>query len=134
MSETARTPYDMIGGAETLSHLVDTFYDLVKQHPDLSPLFPDDLGEVKERQYQFLTQFLGGPPLYTERHGHPMLRARHMRFPIGPRQAEAWLACMQQAMDITGMEGEIRQQIFDRLRLTAHHMVNQWDSHDQPTQ
>ena len=130
MSEAARTPYDIIGGAETLSRLVDTFYDLVKQNPDIGPLFPDDLSDVKERQYQFLTQFLGGPPLYTERHGHPMLRARHLRFPIGVKQAEAWLNCMQQAMDKTGLEGEIRQQIFDRLRLTAHHMVNQWDQQD----
>ncbi|EST51634.1 globin [Brevibacillus panacihumi W25] len=121
------TYYEMIGGADTLARLVDTFYDLVIQHPDLSPLFPDDLSDVKERQYQFLTQFLGGPALYTEKHGHPMLRARHLRFPIGPTQAEAWLACMSEAMDRTGLPEEPRQQIFERLRLTAHHMVNQWE-------
>lgn len=127
MSDVIRTPYEMIGGADTLARLVDTFYDLVKKHPDLSPLFPDDLTEVKERQYQFLTQFLGGPTLYSDLHGHPMLRARHMKFPIGPTQAEAWLACMSEAMDRTGLAGEIRQQIYDRLRLTAHHMVNRWE-------
>jgi len=121
----------MIGGADTLARLVDYFYDLVKEHPDLAPLFPEDFTEVKERQYQFLTQFLGGPTLYTDQHGHPMLRARHMRFPIGVTQAEAWLGCMKQAMDQTGLEGELRQQIFDRLRLTAHHMVNQWEQKEE---
>lgn len=127
MSDWSNTPYEWIGGAEVLARLVDTFYDLVKQHPDISPLFPEDLTEVKERQYQFLTQFLGGPTLYTEKHGHPMLRARHIRFPIGTVQAEAWLACMKEAMDRTGLQGEIREHIFDRLRITAHHMVNQWE-------
>ncbi|QRG67912.1 protoglobin domain-containing protein [Brevibacillus choshinensis] len=127
MSGDNRTPYEMIGGADTLARLVDIFYDHVKQHPDLAPLFPDDFTEVKERQYQFLTQFLGGPTLYSDIHGHPMLRARHMRFPIGTIQAQAWLSCMQKAMDQAGLEGEIRDHIFDRLRLTAHHMVNQWE-------
>ncbi|QDS36692.1 globin [Brevibacillus brevis] len=127
MSDVNQTPYEIIGGADTLARLVDTFYDLVKQHPDITDLFPEDLTQVKERQYQFLTQFLGGPSLYSDAHGHPMLRARHMPFPIGPIQAEAWLACMDKAMDLTGLEGEIRTQIFDRLRLTAHHMVNKWD-------
>jgi hemoglobin len=127
MSDNSMTPYEMIGGAEVLARLVDTFYDLVKQHPDITGLFPDDMTEVKERQYEFLSQFLGGPTLYSDRHGHPMLRARHIRFPIGPVQAEAWLACMKEAMDRTGLEGNIREQIFERLRMTAHHMVNQWE-------
>ncbi|KQL47114.1 globin [Brevibacillus choshinensis] len=131
MSNDNRTPYEMIGGADTLARLVDIFYDHVKQHPDISPLFPDDFTEVKERQYQFLTQFLGGPTLYSDLHGHPMLRARHMRFPIGTVQAEAWLSCMKKAMDETGLEDNIRQQIFDRLRLTAHHMVNQWEQKEE---
>jgi len=127
MTEPVQTPYELIGGAETLSRLVDTFYDLVKQNPVISPLFPDDLSPVKERQYMFLTQFLGGPPLYTEHRGHPMLRARHMRFPIGVKEAEAWLSCMNEAMDRTGLKGEIREFIFERLRITAHHMINRWD-------
>lgn len=131
LSDMSSTPYELIGGADTLVRLVDTFYDLVKLHPELAPLFPEDFTEVKERQYQFLTQFLGGPTLYSDRHGHPMLRARHMHFPIGPTQAEAWLACMDEAMDQTGLEGSIRQHIFERLRLTAHHMVNQWEHKEE---
>ncbi|GAA4723642.1 globin [Brevibacillus fulvus] len=121
------TAYEQIGGAETISRLVHTFYALVQRHPDLAPIFPEDLTETKNKQYMFLTQFLGGPPLYSERFGHPMLRARHMPFPITPKRAEAWLSCMNQAMDKIGLEGELRNEIFSRLTLTAHHMVNQWD-------
>jgi hemoglobin len=131
MSQPLETPYELIGGAKTLARLVDTFYDLVKEHPDLAPLFPEDFTEVKERQYLFLTQFLGGPTLYSDRYGHPMLRARHMRFPVTPKRAEAWLACMSEAMDRTGLEGDVRRHIFERLRLTAYHMVNQWESDEE---
>jgi hemoglobin len=131
MSHFTESPYEQIGGAETVARLVDIFYDHVKEHPDLAPLFPEDFTEVKERQYQFLTQFLGGPALYSERHGHPMLRARHMRFPITPTRAEAWLGCMRKAMDRIGLEGEVREAIFERLKLTAYHMVNQWEDEEK---
>lgn len=116
--------YEDIGGAETLQKLVQVFYTLVAAHPDLAPIFPDDLTETKEKQYKFLTQFLGGPPLYSEEYGHPMLRARHMPFPITPKRAEAWLSCMNKALDNIDLHGPIREFFFHRLIQTAYHMVN----------
>ncbi|WP_059173033.1 globin [Bacillus sp. FJAT-27445] len=117
------TPYEALG-KETLHQLVDAFYGLVGQHPELSPLFPNDFSEIARKQKQFLTQYLGGPSLYTEEHGHPMMRARHMPFPITPSRAKAWLSCMHQAMDIVGLEGPLRDEFFARLHLTAQHMIN----------
>ncbi|MDG2703174.1 hypothetical protein P7M02_24290, partial [Vibrio parahaemolyticus] len=63
--------------------------------------------------------------LYTEEHGHPMLRARHLPFPITEERADAWLECMEDAMDQVGLTGDIRDFLFERLSLTARHMVNQ---------
>nr|WP_152414292.1 globin [Halalkalibacterium ligniniphilum] len=122
-----QTPYEAIGGAEQLSELVDAFYRRVAKHPDLIPIFPNDLTETTRKQKQFLTQFLGGPQLYTEEHGHPMLRARHMPFKITPTRASAWLACMKEAMDEIGLENAVREHILARLTMTAHHMVNHPD-------
>ncbi|MEJ9211452.1 globin [Bacillus smithii] len=123
MVENAVTPYDVIG-EKKLSELVDAFYANVAKDPDLSPIFPDDLTETARKQKQFLTQFLGGPPLYSQEHGHPMLRARHMNFPVTPKRAEAWLNCMKRAMDKVGLAGEFREFLLMRLTLTAHHMIN----------
>lgn len=123
MIEKKPTPYEAIG-EETLHRLVDNFYDLVAQHPDLALIFPNDFSEIARKQKQFLTQYLGGPALYTEEHGHPMMRARHLPFPITPARAKAWLSCMTQAMDKTGLEGPIRDEFFSRLYLTAQHMIN----------
>jgi hemoglobin len=123
MTQSFASPYDAIG-EKKLSQLVDAFYDRVHRHPILKPIFPDDLTETARKQKQFLTQYLGGPQLYTEEHGHPMLRARHLPFPITSNHATAWLSCMSEAMDEVELEGEIREFLYDRLVLTAHHMVN----------
>src|SRR5690606_23633372 len=109
----------------------DIFYSFVAKHPDLIPIFPNDLTEVARKQKQFLTQYLGGPPLYTDEHGHPKMRARHLPHEITPKRAKAWLSCMSKAMDEVGMDGGFREQFFARLALTAKHMVNTPDTPEE---
>ncbi|MFF2446157.1 globin [Neobacillus sp. NPDC058068] len=123
MIEKKLTPFEVIG-EDKLNRLVDTFYGLVAQHPDLAPIFPNQFTEIARKQKQFLTQYLGGPPIYTEEHGHPMMRARHLPFPVTPTRSKAWLSCMKQAMDKVELEGPIREEFFSRLYLTAQHMIN----------
>ncbi|RAZ69888.1 globin [Planococcus maitriensis] len=130
MTEKPLLPYDQIG-AETLSNLVDAFYARVSAHPKLAPIFPDDLTETARKQKQFLTQYLGGPNIYSAEHGHPRLKARHHPFPITPDRAQAWLECMSEAMDEVGLSGQFRETFFNRLVLTAHHMVNDYDSEEE---
>jgi len=120
--------YERLGGEETLQQLVDAFYDRVVKNEKLAPLFANsDIDEVKRKQKMFLTQFLGGPPLYSEQFGHPMMRYRHLPFPITPAHAEAWLGCMAAAMDEIGLEGPEREFFYGRLTQVAHHMVNTED-------
>lgn len=122
-----KTPYEEIGGAETVARLVEAFYKRVAVHPDLAPIFPDDLRPVAMKQYAFLTQFFGGPPLFSQEYGPPRLRARHLPHPITPRRTAAWLECMSEAMDEAGIAGPMRVYLFDRLKQTAYHMVNTED-------
>ena len=127
MADQFATPYEAIG-ADALSQLVDAFYLRVHKHPLLSPIFPDDLSETARKQKQFLTQYLGGPSLYTEEHGHPMLHARHLPFEITPERARAWLSCMEEAMDELDLDERFQAWFFERLELTARHMVNTPDT------
>jgi hemoglobin len=126
MAEHTINPYEYIGGAETVRRLVEAFYDRVAQHPNLRPLFPEDFSEVKEKQYRFLTQFMGGPALYSQAYGPAMMRARHLRFPIDEQRARDWLSCMAGAMDDIGLSGPVRDFLFQRLTQTALHFVNQY--------
>lgn len=123
MAEVNLTPYEALGEAK-LHELVNEFYGNVGSHPLLAPIFPKDLSDTARKQTQFLTQFLGGPSIYTEEHGHPMLRARHMPFEITPERADAWLECMAKAMDAVEIKDPLREYIFGRLSMTAQHMIN----------
>ncbi|MCA0969577.1 globin [Halobacillus litoralis] len=115
--------YEAIG-KDKIDQLVEAFYKRVQNHPDLIPIFPDDFTETIRKQKQFLTQFFGGPPLYVEEHGHPMLRARHLPFEITPTRRDAWLSCMSGAMSEVEIEEPHRTFMFERLTMTANHMMN----------
>lgn len=121
---SAGTLYERIG-TDTLTEVVTRFYGLVAQHPDLAPIFPDDLTETAQKQLAFLTGFTGGPPLYHERYGHPRLRARHLPFEITPQRAQAWLACMREALRATpGLAEPEARELYAALARVAVHMVN----------
>ena len=130
MTQKPIIPYEEIG-KEKLYKLIDIFYSKVANNPKLKPIFPDDLSETARKQKQFQTQYLGGPNIYTEEHGHPMLKARHMPFKITPDRAQAWLECMSEAMDEVGLEGKFRDVYYQRLVLTAHHMINSPDDDEE---
>ena len=80
-----RTPYELLGGDAKVRELVDRFYDLMEFEPaykQLRAVHGNTLESAREKLYQFLCGWLGGPPLYTDRYGHPMLRARHLPFAL----------------------------------------------------
>ena len=123
-----RSPYDMIGGETVVRKLIDRFYDLMDEAPEYYPvrkLHPEDLAGSREKLFMFLSGWLGGPPLYAEKHGHPMLRARHLPFAIGTTERDAWIACMTQAMQDCGVEEGMRKWLLQSLFGTADWMRNQ---------
>jgi len=116
--------YEAIGGADMISRIVEAFYPKVQADPSIGPLFPEDITPVMEKQRLFLTQFFGGPQLYSALYGHPMMRARHMPFPITPERADAWLSCMRRALEEAGLEPKWQSIVLERLKGPAYHFVN----------
>jgi hemoglobin len=117
------TRFDRLG-EENLKLLVDRFYDLVFSHEQISHLFKTDKDLIKEKQRLFLTQFLGGPALYSQVYGHPQLRARHMPHPIHEDDAVAWLQCMSAAINSLDIEQSLKDELFKTFIPTAMFMVN----------
>jgi hemoglobin len=116
--------FEALGGAEAIRDIVNRFYPKVQAHPLLAPLFPSNIEPVMEKQYMFLSQFLGGPSLYSDEYGHPMMRARHLPFPITPERAEAWLSCMAAALAESGIPESLRMITIERLSGPANHFIN----------
>jgi hemoglobin len=120
-------PYSLLGGDTGVRRLVDRFYGLMDEVPEyhcIRKLHPQDLAGSREKLYLHLSGWLGGPPLYVEKYGHPMLRARHLPFAIGIAERDAWLACMLQAMEDTGVTEPLRDALLKAFFGTADWMRN----------
>lgn len=119
-----QTPYEQIG-SERIEELVNAFYPKVYSDPDLIPIFQGDIGEIMRKQKLFLTQFLGGPPLYSNEYGPPAMRYRHLPFEITPTRAKAWLRCMKEAFEETGLDKHpLGDMFYERLTRVAAAMIN----------
>jgi hemoglobin len=122
-----KTVYELIGGAETLGRLCDRFYELMDTVPQfqvLRSLHPESLAGARDKLFKFLSGWTGGPDLFVQEHGHPMLRARHMPFAIGTAERDQWVACMVLAMEDVGIEESIRTKLFQNFFKTADFMRN----------
>lgn len=122
------TPFEWIGGEERVKALIERFYDLMDLEPDFARLrevHPPSLDNSRERTFWFICGWLGGPQYYTEKFGHPRLRARHMHVPIGIQERDEWLACMDRAMGETGVPEDLRAKLRTSFFQTADWMRNQ---------
>lgn len=118
------TLYDRLG-AENLKEMLDSFYDLVFEDERINFMFANTPKEViKEKQFLFLTQFLGGPDLYSQQYGHPKMRARHLPHSITESKAIAWLQCMNTAVYRLPISDELKKELFSCFPKVAFHMVN----------
>ena len=120
-------PYDLIGGDQAVRMMVDRFYDLMDEKEEVQALrkmHAKSLRVSREKLYLFLSGWMGGPQLYVEKYGHPMLRRRHLPFAIDTSQRDQWLLCMNQTLD-EQVEEPLRQQLKNSFAKVADHMINQ---------
>ena len=121
------THYQRIGGEEKVRALVQRFYQLMDELPEaygIRKLHAADLQSAREKLFKFLSGWMGGPQLYTEQYGHPMLRRRHLPFPIGEAERDQWLLCMNAALDEVVADLALRQELAAAFAKVADHMRN----------
>jgi len=126
-SPSPSSHYDLIGGERAVRRLVDRFYDLMDKDEEvrsLRKLHAKNLRVSREKLFLFLSGWLGGPQLYVEKYGHPMLRRRHLPFAIDESQRDQWMLCMNKTLD-EQVDEPMRQQLKDAFYKTADHMRNQ---------
>ena len=127
MIDKTRTPYEQIGGEERVRELVDRFYDYMDSLPEagtVRALHAESLRGSREKLFLFLSGWLGGPDLYQQKYGHPMLRRRHLPFPIGRAERDQWMMCMRRALGDLGLEGELRRRLEQSFFQVADQMRN----------
>lgn len=121
------TFFDALGGTENVRKLVERFYDIMDSDPKaagIRAMHKADLTEAREKLFMFLSGWTGGPQLYIERYGHPMLRARHLPFPIGESERDQWMYCMIRALTDIGVEEKVMIKLSEALWGVADFMRN----------
>ncbi len=119
------TFYDEIGGHDTITLIVKTFYAGVAEDEVLRPMYPEaDLGPAEERFRMFLEQYWGGPTTYSEQRGHPRLRMRHAPFEVTHEARDRWLVHFRAGLDAANLPPEQDAQFWAYVEHAATFMVN----------
>ena len=126
-SHVTTSMFERIGGRATIDLLVDRFYDRMDTLPEakiIRAMHADDLGLIRDVLKRYLTEWTGGPKLYSPEKGHPRLRQRHICFAIGDAERDAWLLCMRGAMEETVTDSAARQDLDRAISGLADWMRN----------
>lgn len=123
-----QTPYQILGGEPGVRQLADAFYDAMDRletASDVRAMHKENLGEVKQKLFEFLSGWLGGPGLYSKKYGTICLTEPHQPFKIGSNERDQWLVCMTQALDDIGASGELKDLLRQPMYMVADMVRNQ---------
>ncbi len=123
-----KTPYEIIGGEAGTRAIANRFYDIMASDEHVKPLYdmhPLPLDRIRQVFFEFLSGWLGGPNLFTEKHGQPMLRKRHMPFTINKDLRDQWMYCMNKTLDIEVDNPLLREGLKQSFGKLATHMINE---------
>jgi len=112
-------------GEKRLDILLENFYDKIFESDLLRPLFmktPKE--EIKHKQKLFLTQFMGGPPLFNNEYGNPKMKQRHAPHKITEEAKDEWLRCMKEAVQELDWDDRSKYALYNMFPMVAQHMVN----------
>ena len=126
-SDVAISMFERIGGSATIDRLVERFYEKMDTLPEaqvIRAMHAADLGLIKAVLKRYLSEWTGGPKLYSVEKGHPRLRQRHIGFAIGDAERDAWLLCMRRALEETVTNAAARQDLDRAISGLADWMRN----------
>lgn len=114
--------FQAAGGIEGIRRLVDCFYDQMIQAPEAKTIFAmhsDDLTLSRDKLARFLCGWLGGPKLYREKYGSIGIPRAHNHLDIGPSERDAWLFCMEKALDQQPYDPAFKRYMLEQLFVPA---------------
>ncbi|MCR9142823.1 MAG: bacitracin resistance protein BacA [bacterium] len=91
---------------------------------EMFPSSADALAAAANRSADFFIQIMGGPAYYSEKHGPPRMRMRHLPFEIHTPARDLWLECFRDALDALPFPSEHRSEFEEFLESFSMWMVN----------
>ena len=124
---SAQTPYEMLGGEEKIRELAHAFYDVMDElteSEEIRQMHSKSLSNVKEKLFEYLSGWLGGPPLYMEKYGTVCLTSPHKPYEINESHRDQWLLCMDKALERIDASEEVKQKMKEPMFRLADFMRN----------
>lgn len=129
-----QSPYEILGD-EGIARLVDAFYDAMDELPeaaDIRAMHKDDLDPIRKKLRNYLTGWMGGPPIYQMVTGTVCLTEPHEPYAIGPKERDQWLLCMDTALERIGASDELKEMLKIPMFRIADTVRNRDSSEPKP--
>ncbi|MBL8549648.1 MAG: group II truncated hemoglobin [Hyphomonadaceae bacterium] len=127
MSTATETPFDLLGGRDTMQAIVDRFYDLMDSDPayaELRAMHAPDLTKMRRSLAGFLTAWAGGPRDWFEENPGKCMMSAHDPFAISPAIAGQWAEAMRRAIaDVAPANAALAAQMGEILAKMAQGMA-----------
>lgn len=104
-----QTPYQILK-EDGIKDLTNAFYDIMDTLPEaegVRAMHAEDLGPMKLKLAEYLTGWMGGPPVYSEKYGTVCMTSPHEDYHIGPQERDQWLLCMDKALEQLNASDEL---------------------------
>jgi hemoglobin len=119
--------FNAAGGVEGINKLVNAFYDAMETLPQaqhIREMHSQNLDESRDKLTRFLAGWLGHPKLFSEKYGPIRIPVAHRHLSIGPAERDAWLACMQIAINEQPYPQEFRDYFMKQIYVPAERSRN----------
>jgi len=130
---SAQSPYQILG-EEGIAELVDAFYDAMDELPQAArvrAMHKANMDEIRSKLKDYLTGWMGGPPLYHRKTGTVCLTDPHEPYWIGPRERDQWLVCMDEALERVNASDELKTLLKEPMYRIADTVRNRETSSDR---
>jgi hemoglobin len=121
------TPYELIGKEEGVRSLAAAFYDAMdelEEAESVRKMHADNLDVIKQKLFEYLNGWLGGPHLYKDKYGTICLTEPHQPYPIGADQKDQWVACWNRAVEKVAAPPEFCVMTQEPIARMAQFLVN----------
>ncbi|WP_317932042.1 group II truncated hemoglobin [Halioxenophilus sp. WMMB6] len=121
-----KTPYQLLG-EEGIKELANAFYDVMDELPEaqtIRNMHGENLDEIKQKLTDYLTGWMGGPPVYHSKHGTVCLTDPHAGYAIGPKERDQWVACFEKALERVNASDEVKAMLKEPVLRIASAVQN----------
>ncbi|WP_191601745.1 group II truncated hemoglobin [Marinomonas algicola] len=111
-----------VGGHKGLHQLVEDFYLTMSTQSEfkkLRDMHPTDLKLSIDKLYCFLSGWMGGERLYSQKYGSISIPQAHSHIDVGYEDKKMWLDCMAIALEKQAYPKELIRYLLIQLEIPA---------------